>query len=116
MDEVKRAFKPEFLNRIDEIIVFDRLSEENIKDIALLMMNSLKERLKENEIEVEFSDEAVAQIAKEGFDPVYGARPLRRAIQSRIEDMLSEEIIDAKVKAGDKITVDFRDEKFVVKT
>jgi len=116
MDEVKRAFKPEFLNRIDEIIVFDRLSEDNIKDIALLMMNSLKERLLENEIEVEFSDEAVAQIAKEGFDPVYGARPLRRAIQSRIEDMLSEEIIDAKVKAGDKIIVDFADEKFVVKT
>ena len=116
MDEVKKAFKPEFLNRIDEIIVFDRLSEDNIKDIAHLLMNSLKERLKENEIEVNFSDEAIAQIAKEGFDPVYGARPLRRAIQSRIEDMLSEEIIDGNVKSGDKITVDFQNEKFVVKT
>jgi ATP-dependent Clp protease ATP-binding subunit ClpC len=115
MDEVKRAFKPEFLNRIDEIIVFERLTEENIKDIARLMLASLKNRLAENEIEAEFTDESVAAIAKEGFDPTYGARPLRRAIQNRIEDMLSEEIIEGNVKKGDKIIVDEKDGKFFVK-
>lgn len=114
MEEVKRAFKPEFLNRIDEIIVFRRLVEEDIEKIAKLMLDSLKKRLEANEITAEFSNEAVALISKKGFDPVYGARPLRRAIQSNIEDMLSEEIIDGSIKAGDKITVTVKDDKFVV--
>ena len=114
MEEVKRAFKPEFLNRIDEIIVFRRLVEEDIEKIAKLMLDSLKKRLEANEITADFSDEAVALISKKGFDPVYGARPLRRAIQSNIEDMLSEEIIDGNIKAGDKITVTVKDDKFVV--
>ena len=112
MEQVKKAFKPEFLNRIDEIIVFDRLSEENIQAIARLMLNSLVTRLKENDIEAEFTDNAVKEIAKKGFDPVYGARPLRRAIQNEIEDMLSEKIIDGDIKSGDKISVDFADGKF----
>lgn len=115
MEEVKRAFKPEFLNRIDEIIVFDRLSEENIKDIARLMLKSLGERLTENEITAEFTDAAVSEIARVGFDPVYGARPLRRAIQNKIEDMLSEEIIDGNISRGDKVTVDAKEDKFTVK-
>ena len=114
MDEVKRAFKPEFLNRIDDIIVFDRLSEDNIKEIAKLMLKSLETRLNANDITVSFSDAAIEKIAKSGFDPVYGARPLRRAIQNEIEDMLSEEIIDGNIKNGDKITVDVADDKFVV--
>ena len=114
MDEVKKAFKPEFLNRIDEIIVFDRLTEENIKDIARLMLKSLEKRMKENEMEVEFSDEAVAKIAKSGFDPVYGARPLRRAIQNEIEDMLSEAIISGEVQKGDHVKVVCRDDKFAI--
>ena len=114
MEEVKRAFKPEFLNRIDDIIVFDRLTEDNIKEIARLMLKSLETRLNANDITVSFSDEAIEKIAKSGFDPVYGARPLRRAIQNEIEDMLSEEIIDGKIKNGDKITVDVSDDKFVV--
>lgn len=114
MDEVKRAFKPEFLNRIDDIIVFDRLTEDNIKEIARLMLKSLEERLNANGITVSFSDEAVAKIAKSGFDPVYGARPLRRAIQNEIEDMLSEEIIDGNVKSGDSIFVKVEDDKFMV--
>ncbi|MGN0106303.1 MAG: ATP-dependent Clp protease ATP-binding subunit [Hominilimicola sp.] len=114
MDEVKRAFKPEFLNRIDDIIVFDRLTEENIKEIARLMLKSLEARLSANDITVSFSDAAIEKIAKSGFDPVYGARPLRRAIQNEIEDMLSEEIIDGKIKNGDTITVDVADDKFVV--
>ncbi len=115
MEQVKKAFKPEFLNRIDEIIVFDRLTDENIKDIARLMLASLAKRLADNNIAVAFADEAVAEIAKKGFDPVYGARPLRRAIQNEIEDMLSEKIIDGDIKSGDSVTVTVEDGKFVVK-
>lgn len=114
MDEVKRTFKPEFLNRIDDIIVFDRLSEKDIKAIAELMLKSLKERLTANEIDISFSDAAIEKIAKSGFDPVYGARPLRRAIQNEIEDMLSEEIIDGNISGGDKITLDVSEDKFTV--
>ena len=94
--------------------MFDRLTQEEIKNIAGLMLNSLKKRLAENEITVEFSDAAITKIADEGFDKVYGARPLRRAIQSKIEDMLSEKIIDGDIKSGDKITVDVEDGKFTV--
>ncbi|MDD6484229.1 MAG: ATP-dependent Clp protease ATP-binding subunit [Clostridiales bacterium] len=114
MDEVKRAFKPEFLNRIDEIIVFDRLSEDNIKAIARLMLKSLEARLSENEIKVEFDDNAVSAVAKAGFDPTYGARPLRRAIQSSIEDMLSEKIINGEVKKGDSICVGYENDGYTV--
>ena len=115
MAEVKRTFKPEFINRIDEIIVFDRLTEDDIKKIARLMLKSLEARLKENEITVAFTDAAVEKIAKEGFDPTYGARPLRRVIQTQIEDMLSEEIIDGDIKPGSSVTVDAEDGKFIVK-
>ena len=114
MEEVKHAFKPEFLNRIDDIIVFHRLTEDDIKEIAKLMLGQLKKRLSANEINAEFSDAAVAEIAKEGFDPVYGARPLRRAIQSKIEDMLSEEIIGGNIGSGDNVEVDVKDGSFVV--
>lgn len=114
MEEVKHAFKPEFLNRIDDIIVFHRLTEDDIKEIAKLMLGQLKKRLSANEISAEFSDAAVAEIAKEGFDPVYGARPLRRAIQSKIEDMLSEEIISGNIGNGDSVEVDVKDGSFVV--
>lgn len=114
MEEVKRAFKPEFLNRIDEIIVFKRLTEDNIKEIASLMLSGLNKRLAANEMAAEFTDAALAEIAKAGYDPIYGARPLRRAIQSRIEDMLSEKIIDGEVSPGDKITVDAKNGDFVL--
>ncbi len=114
MEQVKNAFKPEFLNRIDEIIVFDRLSEDDIKQIAKIMLNSLNDRLADNGIKVEFTDEAISKIAKSGFDVTYGARPLRRAIQTEIEDMLSEKIIDGEVKNGDSITVDVSEDKFIV--
>jgi ATP-dependent Clp protease ATP-binding subunit ClpC len=113
MQKVKEAFKPEFLNRIDEIVVFDRLTEEDIKKIAEIMLKGLKDRLLSNGITAEFTDKAVSEIAKEGFDAVYGARPLRRAIQNKIEDMLSEKIIDGSV--GKSITVDSEDGSFVVK-
>ena len=114
MAEVKRSFKPEFINRIDEIIVFDRLTEDETKEIAKLMLNSLSKRLAENEITVSFDDNAITKIAEEGFDKLYGARPLRRAIQNKIEDMLSEKIIDGEVKSGDNITVGVKDDEFTV--
>ena len=114
MAEVRRAFKPEFLNRIDEIIVFDRLEKSEIKEIASLMLTSLKKRLGDNEITVDFTDAAVEKIAEVGFDKVYGARPLRRAIQSKIEDMLSEKIIDGEISSGDKVSVDVADGEFTV--
>ena len=113
MQKVKEAFKPEFLNRIDEIVVFDRLTEDDIKKIANIMLSGLTERLAQNGITAKFTDKAVAEIAKAGFDAIYGARPLRRAIQSKIEDMLSEKIIDGSV--GKNIKVDAKDGKFIVK-
>lgn len=114
MAEVRRAFKPEFLNRIDDIIVFDRLEKNEIKEIANIMLTSLKKRLSDNEITVDFTDAAVEKIADEGFDKVYGARPLRRAIQSKIEDMLSEKIIDGEILPKDKVSVDIADGEFTV--
>ena len=114
MEEVKSSFKPEFLNRIDEIIVFKRLTEEDIKNIASLMLEGLKKRLMANEIIAEFTEDAVSLIAKNGFDPVYGARPLRRAIQNEIEDMLSEAIIDGSVKTGDSIRIGVSENKFIL--
>jgi ATP-dependent Clp protease ATP-binding subunit ClpC len=113
MGELKNTFRPEFLNRVDDIIVFTKLSDSEIEEIAKLMLNSLTKRLADMEITVNFTDEAIKYIAKVGFDPVYGARPLRRAICSNIEDKISEEILEGKIKAGDKVECDVEDEKFV---
>ncbi len=115
MTEIKRAFRPEFINRIDDIIVFHQLTEENIKEIASKMLETLKTRLAANDIDAEFTEAAVEKIAKSGFDPIYGARPLRRAIQSEIEDMLAEKMLEKTVKGGDSVTVDAKDGKFEVK-
>ena len=114
MSEVKRAFKPEFLNRIDDLIVFRQLGREDIKVIAEKMLETLKQRLLANEIFAEFSPEALDRIADAGFDPTYGARPLRRAIQSDIEDMLAEKMLEGAIKKGASITITFKDEKFDV--
>ena len=111
MEEVKRAFKPEFLNRIDDIIVFDRLTEDNIKEIAKLMLKSLEKRLNANEINVTFTESAVSKIAKSGFDPVYGARPLRRAIQRYVEDELSDMILKSELTNGKKVLVEYDKEQ-----
>ncbi|MBQ8763482.1 MAG: ATP-dependent Clp protease ATP-binding subunit [Clostridia bacterium] len=100
MGELKNVFRPEFLNRVDDIIVFRQLGQNDINEIARRMLASLSKRVKELDFELEFSDEAVAQIGKAGFDPIYGARPLRRAIQQQIEDKLSEELLEGKLTAG----------------
>ena len=105
MAEVKRAFRPEFLNRVDEMIVFHQLTQENIQEIAGKMLRQLAKRMQENGIVATFSDAAVEKIAEEGFDPVYGARPLRRAIQSKIEDRIAEEMLEGKIKPEDIIEV-----------
>jgi ATP-dependent Clp protease ATP-binding subunit ClpC len=113
MDELKRSFRPEFLNRIDDIIVFHSLEEKDLRQIVRLMLTSVAERLKEQNVTVEFDEEAERQLAKEGFDPVYGARPLRRAITKAVEDKLSEEILRGNVKMGHKIQVTSRNNELV---
>ena len=103
MEELKRSFKPEFLNRVDDIIVFQRLNEEDTKKIVTLMLNRVVDRLKERNVFLAFTDEAKDYLAKQGFDENYGARPLRRAIQQMVEDTLSEEILEGKIKIGDNV-------------
>ncbi|MGM0754519.1 MAG: ATP-dependent protease ATP-binding subunit ClpC [Bacillota bacterium] len=115
MEELKRAFRPEFLNRIDEIIVFHSLEKDHLKEIVTLMSNQLTSRLKEQDIHLELSAAAKEKIAEEGFDPEYGARPLRRAIQKHVEDKLSEELLRGKVLTGQNIIIDVEDSEFVVK-
>lgn len=103
LEELKKAFKPEFLNRVDDTIVFNKLTNDDIRRIAKNMLENVKARAQALDIEVVFSEDAIAAISDEGFDPVYGARPLRRAIQSKIEDKLSEEMLKGAVKPGEKI-------------
>ena len=116
MSELKRQFKPEFLNRVDDIIVFKQLKKDDIKEIAKRLLDTLAKRVRAKDISVEFTDEAVSKIADEGFDPVYGARPLKRAIQTKIEDKLSEEMLDNKIKDGMNIICDYKDDEFTFKT
>ncbi len=101
MNELKRTFSPEFLNRVDDIIVFKKLSQDDIRTIARHMLDTLTSRIEQNGIKIDFDDSAVNAVAKAGFDAVFGARPLRRAIQSHIEDTLSEEILKGNIKPGD---------------
>ncbi len=112
MTELKNLFRPEFLNRVDDIIVFNKLTKEEIKNIAAKMLSNLKVRLKSMNIEIEFTDNALTEIANVGFDDTYGARPLRRAITSKIEDTLSEKILDGSVSKNSKITCDYKDNSF----
>lgn len=100
MGELKKAFRPEFLNRVDEIIVFNKLTKPQIETIASRLLNQTKTRLQSMDIDMSFSDEVVKMVADKGFDPVYGARPLKRAIQTKVEDPLSEKILDGSVSAG----------------
>jgi ATP-dependent Clp protease ATP-binding subunit ClpC len=116
MEELKKSFRPEFLNRIDEMIVFHPLEKKHIKEIVVLMLNQLKKRLVEQEIDLELTDIAVEQIADKGFDPEYGARPLRRAIQKHVEDRLSEELLKGTIEKGQKVVLDAEGESFVIRS
>ena len=113
MPDLKRTFKPEFLNRLDEIIVFTQLEKDDIKEIARRMLVTLTKRLADMDIEIEFTDAAIDALADAGFDKTYGARPLRRAIQSKIEDRISELILEEKITPNSKCTVDFKDGEFI---
>ena len=113
MGELKKCFRPEFLNRVDDIIVFEQLNKDDIKEIARRMLKTLKIRVHDMGIELDFDDSAIEKISDEGFDPVYGARPLRRAIQSQIEDKLSEEMLDGHITSGNKYVCKHTDDGFV---
>ncbi|MDD4145907.1 MAG: ATP-dependent Clp protease ATP-binding subunit [Clostridia bacterium] len=116
MAEVKKAFRPEFLNRLDEIIVFHALHKEQLKKIVTLMVDDVIERLTEQEIEVEVTERVKEIIIQEGYNPSFGARPLRRAIQRKIEDCLSEELLKGTFQKGDKVVVDaVEDNKITVR-
>lgn len=113
MGEVKTHFRPEFVNRIDEIVVFHALAEENIKAIAAIQLQYLAKRLNAMDMQLELTDAAIAEIANAGFDPVYGARPLKRAIQSEIENPLAREILNGNFIAKDTVKVDVKAGKIV---
>lgn len=112
-EELKAQFKPEFLNRVDEIIIFHKLTREDGAKVCDLFLETLSKRLKNRDIELNVSDAAKQKLLDEGYDEVYGARPLKRVIQRRIEDALSEEILLNKVSTGQKVNVDVKDGAFV---
>ncbi|MDJ1112133.1 ATP-dependent Clp protease ATP-binding subunit [Macrococcus sp. S115] len=114
MDELKKQFRPEFLNRIDDIIVFHKLEKDQLKEIVTLMVEGLANRLKEQDIHISLTDAAKEKIADEGYDPEYGARPLARAIQKHIEDQLSEELLKGEELTGHHITIDYVDDAFKI--
>lgn len=113
MGELKRTFRPEFINRVDDIIVFSRLSKENIREIAIKLLGEVGKRTAEMEINIEFSDAAADKIADVGFDEIYGARPLRRAVRSNVEDKLSELLLESTIKAGKNYICDIKDGEFI---
>ena len=113
MEEMKKSFRPEFLNRIDDIIVFAHLSKPEIREIVELMLNDLFKRLESQQLTIEVTDEVKDYLGEAGYSEAYGARPLRRLIQKRIEDGLAEEILSGKYSAGNKIVLKLKDEKIV---
>lgn len=115
MSELKTAVRPEFLNRIDDIIVFNRLSEDEIAQIADGMLRKVAERMQDMEITMDWTEAAKKHLAKAGFDPVYGARPLRRAVTNEVEDLVAEESLEGKIKAGDHVTLDVEDDKLTLR-
>ena len=114
MADLKRTFRPEFLNRIDEIIVVHQLTQDNIVQIARRMLDVTAGRMAQQGITLEAEDDAVAELAKDGFDPQYGARPLRRAIQNQVEDAVAEQMLEGSLKSGDTAHVRLKDGKVVI--
>ena len=115
LDDLKKTFRPEFLNRVDEVIVFHPLDREHTRKIVDLMLENISARLSEKDIHIEVTDAARDYLAREGFDPHYGARPLRRAIQRMVEDNLSEEILSGNVKLGDHVVADVAEDKLTLR-
>ena len=115
MAELKKIFRPEFLNRLDDIIVFKKLSNESIEKITKIMLDEFIKRLEKKNIKVDVSDDVIKYISKVGFDDTYGARPLRRAIQSKIVDKFAEEMLDGNIKEDSNVKIDLNDDKIVIK-
>jgi len=115
LEDLKRTFRPEFLNRVDEIIVFHQLEQENLEQIVELMLKSLLDRIKEMNINIEVTGKAKALLVEKGYDQAYGARPLRRAIQKMVEDQLSEEVLKGDIKPGSNVLIDAEEDKLVFK-
>lgn len=109
-EELKQYFRPEFLNRLDEIIVFRQLNKDEVKEIAVIMLNEVFGRLTEKGIRLEITDRFKERLVEEGYNPSYGARPLRRAIMRLLEDSLAEEILSGRVKEGDTAIVDVNED------
>ena len=105
-EQLKTSFKPEFLNRLDDTIIFEQLKRSDVNMISILLLDELKKRLSEKEISLQLTSRLLKKITDEGFNPAYGARPLKRAIQKYIEDALAEEIIISNIKEGDTIIMD----------
>ena len=114
MSELKRQFRPEFLNRIDEIIVFHKLNDEDIKQIIDIMLNQVTKRMAEKSYKFEIDNSVKELIAKKGVDTDYGARPLKRAIQNILEDKIAEEILDGNIKPNKKAVIKAEDDKIVI--
>jgi ATP-dependent Clp protease ATP-binding subunit ClpB len=113
MEIVGQHFRPEFVNRIDDIVVFHPLDREQLRNIARIQLRYLRERLQSRDMDLELSDAAVDKLAAVGFDPVYGARPLKRAIQTMIENPLAQEILSGKFTSGDVIRIEVENEELV---
>ena len=115
MEALKKELRPEFINRIDEIIVFHKLNDKEISQIIDIMLNEVTRRLKEQKIEIELEPEVKEIIAKKGIDKAFGARPLRRTIQNVLEDRLAEEILDGNLKQNKTTKIGVKDDRIVVK-
>ena len=116
MDDLKKTFRPEFLNRIDEIIVFRQLTQENIREIASRMLQVTGRRMAEQGITLDVDDDALTELARDGFDPQYGARPLRRSIQNLVEDAVAEQMLEGKLRSGGTAHVRLKDGKVVIES
>ena len=113
-EELRASFRPEFLNRLDEIIMFKPLTKDNISNIVRLIIKDLNRRLSDRELEISLTDKATDFIVDQAYDPVYGARPLKRFIQKHIETLVGKAILEGRAKDGDKVVIDVNDGRLVI--
>jgi ATP-dependent Clp protease ATP-binding subunit ClpC len=114
LDEMKKTFRPEFLNRIDGVVVFHALNKEHIRKIVELMLSQVQGQLKEKDLKIEITEAAKDYLGEKGYDPAFGARPLRRVIEREVEDQLSDALLNGKFRSGETIKIDYQDGKIVL--